>query len=161
MYGCLLLSQLGTWPATQACAPTGNRTRKPLIHRQALNPLSYTSQCQKCISYPNDAYCGLSTTLLYSLFILGPRLMEKPSLECGSRRQKEGNMGEACSGSQSIWGKGLVSFRSTPVDQNKSQGHRKDHMRRGLGPVERGCEYFDKNIICYRVSNALCETPAV
>ena len=28
---------LGTWPATQACAPTGNRTSDPLVHRPALN----------------------------------------------------------------------------------------------------------------------------
>ena len=35
---------LGTWPATQACALTGNRTGNPLVHRPALNPLSYTSQ---------------------------------------------------------------------------------------------------------------------
>ena len=34
----------GTWPATQACAPTGNRTGDPLVHRLALNPLSHTSQ---------------------------------------------------------------------------------------------------------------------
>ena len=35
---------LGTWPATQACALTGNRTSNPLVLRLALNPLSYTSQ---------------------------------------------------------------------------------------------------------------------
>ena len=34
----------GTWPATQACAPTGNRTGNALVHRPTLNPLSYTSQ---------------------------------------------------------------------------------------------------------------------
>ena len=37
-------TQLGTWPATQACAPTGNRTRDFLVRRLALNPLSHTSQ---------------------------------------------------------------------------------------------------------------------
>ena len=38
MCGCLSLSpQLGTWPATQACALTGVRSR-------ALNSLSHTSQ---------------------------------------------------------------------------------------------------------------------
>ena len=36
--------QLGTWPATQACALTGNRTGDPLVHKPELNPLSYTSQ---------------------------------------------------------------------------------------------------------------------
>ena len=33
-----------TWPATQACALTGNRTSVPLVHRLMLNPLSHTSQ---------------------------------------------------------------------------------------------------------------------
>ena len=37
---------LGTWPTTQACAMTGNRTSYPLVHRPALNPLSHTSQGQ-------------------------------------------------------------------------------------------------------------------
>ena len=36
--------QLGTWPATQACVLTGNRTGDPLVLRLALNPLSHTSQ---------------------------------------------------------------------------------------------------------------------
>ena len=36
-------SLLGTWPATQACALTGNQTSDPLIHRLALNLLSHTS----------------------------------------------------------------------------------------------------------------------
>ena len=35
---------LGTWPATQACALTGNQTSDPLIHRPAFNPLSHISQ---------------------------------------------------------------------------------------------------------------------
>ena len=34
----------GIWPATQACALTGNRTNDPLVHRPMLNPLSYTRQ---------------------------------------------------------------------------------------------------------------------
>ena len=36
--------QLGTWPATQACALTGNRTGNPLICRPELSPLRHTSQ---------------------------------------------------------------------------------------------------------------------
>ena len=42
---CLPLMRplLGTWPATQACAPTGNRASDPLVHRPAFNPLSHTS----------------------------------------------------------------------------------------------------------------------
>ena len=35
---------LGTRPATQACALTGNPTSDPLVHRLALNPLSHTRQ---------------------------------------------------------------------------------------------------------------------
>ena len=34
---------LGTWPTTQACALTGNRTGDPLVLRLALNSLSHTS----------------------------------------------------------------------------------------------------------------------
>ena len=39
---------LGTWPATQACAPTGNGTTHPLVHRLVLNPLSHNSQGSFC-----------------------------------------------------------------------------------------------------------------
>ena len=35
---------LGTWPATQACALTGNWTGDHLIHGPVLNPISHTSQ---------------------------------------------------------------------------------------------------------------------
>ena len=43
--GCRLPHPLlGTWPATQACALTGNQTSDPLVHRLALSPLSHTSQ---------------------------------------------------------------------------------------------------------------------
>ena len=43
---CLPLTHplLETWPATQACALTGNQTGNPLVHRPALSPLSHTSQ---------------------------------------------------------------------------------------------------------------------
>ena len=34
----------GTWPASQACALTGNQIGDHLVHRQVLNPLSHTSQ---------------------------------------------------------------------------------------------------------------------
>ena len=40
----LVCPQLGTWPTTQACALTRNRTHDPLFHRLVLNPLSHTSQ---------------------------------------------------------------------------------------------------------------------
>ena len=35
---------LGTWPATQACALTGDRTSDLLVSRPVLNPLSHTNQ---------------------------------------------------------------------------------------------------------------------
>ena len=37
-------TQLRTWPATQACALTGNQTGEVLVCRLALNPLSHTGQ---------------------------------------------------------------------------------------------------------------------
>ena len=40
----LMRPQLGIWPATQACALTGNKTSDPVVSRPMLNPLSYTSQ---------------------------------------------------------------------------------------------------------------------
>ena len=40
---------LGTWPTTQAFAPTRTQTCDPLVHRLMLNPLSHTSQ--GCIKY--------------------------------------------------------------------------------------------------------------
>ena len=40
----LVCPLLGTWPATQACALTGNRTSDPLVRRPAFNPLTDTSQ---------------------------------------------------------------------------------------------------------------------
>ena len=40
----LMHPQLRTWPATQACALTGNQTNDPLVHRPALNPLRHTSR---------------------------------------------------------------------------------------------------------------------
>ena len=35
---------LGTWPATQAGALTGNQTGYPLVRRPALNPMTHASQ---------------------------------------------------------------------------------------------------------------------
>ena len=37
---------LRTWPATQACVLSGNRTGHPLVRRPAFHPLSHTSQGQ-------------------------------------------------------------------------------------------------------------------
>ena len=49
----LACSRLGTWPATQACALTGNQTGDLLVRRPALNPLSHTSQGSVLISNTN------------------------------------------------------------------------------------------------------------
>ena len=43
MWLSLVHPLLGTWPATQACALTGDQTGNPLLHRLVLNPLTYTS----------------------------------------------------------------------------------------------------------------------
>ena len=40
---------LGTWPATQTCALTGNRTGDLLVHRSVLNPLNHSSQGNKMV----------------------------------------------------------------------------------------------------------------
>ena len=40
----LVHPSLGTWPATQACALTGNRTRKRLLYGRTPNQLSYRGQ---------------------------------------------------------------------------------------------------------------------
>ena len=48
MCGCFSCAPLlGTWPATQASALTGNRTGDPLVRRLVLSPLSHTSQGNK------------------------------------------------------------------------------------------------------------------
>ena len=39
--------QLGAWPATQACALTGNQTSNLSVCGPVLNPLSHTSQDEK------------------------------------------------------------------------------------------------------------------
>ena len=41
----------GDWPATQACALTGNQTVNPLVLRPALNPPSHTSQGSFCFLF--------------------------------------------------------------------------------------------------------------
>ena len=38
---------LETWPATRACALTGNQTGDPFVPGAMLNPLSYNSQGYK------------------------------------------------------------------------------------------------------------------
>ena len=62
---------LGTWPAIQACALTGNQTSNPLILRPALHPLSYTSQCCSCFCFLCSVVdsCELVVILLFIVLI--------------------------------------------------------------------------------------------
>ena len=63
---------LGTWPATQACALTRNRTGNVSVRRPVLNALSHTSQgcpffLNKCIELQKaldrrELWAGVSTT---------------------------------------------------------------------------------------------------
>ena len=63
---CHLSAPLGTWPTTQACAPTGNGTSDPLVHRPALNPLSHTGQGRLSLFEVYNVYIKL-LTLKYEL----------------------------------------------------------------------------------------------
>ena len=58
--GCLSrVPQLGTWPATQACALTGNQTSDLLVRRLTLNPLGHTSQGYIYYIFKNNVVCSL------------------------------------------------------------------------------------------------------
>ena len=66
----LMCCPLGTWPATQACALTGNRTSDPLFCRPVLSPLSYSSQGPVLNFYEWDhivLFCGFE--LMVNLYI--------------------------------------------------------------------------------------------
>ena len=52
----LVCPLLGTWPATQACALTGNQTHDPVVRRPVLNPLSHTSQGKICWSFKENGF---------------------------------------------------------------------------------------------------------
>ena len=56
---------LGTWPAIQACALTGNQTSNLLICSPTLSPLSYTSQGNK-----NFLLCQNACSLIINFSIL-------------------------------------------------------------------------------------------
>ena len=88
MCGCLICPVLGTWPATQACALTGNRTGNPLIYRPMLSPLSYTSQGYiinflrwgiYVLGGDADAQAGSGTS---ALEVPGPRANSTPCSGC-------------------------------------------------------------------------------
>ena len=61
--------QLGTWPATQACALTGNQSGDLLVPRLAHNPLSHTSQGSSP-TILNDSLAGYSRLGCRSLFFI-------------------------------------------------------------------------------------------
>ena len=61
---------LGTWPATQACALTGNRTSNTLVCRPALNPLSHTSQGSKTVTEHQFNHLNLTFTLRKYRYVL-------------------------------------------------------------------------------------------
>ena len=56
---------LGTWPATQACALTGNQTSDLLLHRPVLNQRSHTSQ-----GYSNEFFKDYVFVLLIKFIFL-------------------------------------------------------------------------------------------
>ena len=75
----LTCSLLGTWPATQACALTGNRTGNPLVCRPALNPLSHASQGSFLAFITHVILLGghlgrLRGELHDRVFLVGPRV---------------------------------------------------------------------------------------
>ena len=53
----LMCPLLGTWPATEACALSGNWTSNPLVHSLVLSLLSHTSQC--------SAFIFINTLLIF------------------------------------------------------------------------------------------------
>ena len=62
---------LGTWPAAQACALTGNRTSDLLVHRPALNPLSHTSQGSFVHNHLFSTELGFSFIVItFQLYVL-------------------------------------------------------------------------------------------
>ena len=62
---------LGAWPATQACALTGNQIGDSLVHRPALNPLSHTSRgLTNFYSNVNYRHNVVQQIDLYNLFTL-------------------------------------------------------------------------------------------
>ena len=75
MWFLLTCPLVGTWPASQACALTGNQTSDPLVHRLALNPLSHTSQGKNSLyiiasgSLSNTYFANSVFQYVASLFI--------------------------------------------------------------------------------------------
>ena len=95
MCGCLSCALLGTWPATQACALTGNQTSDPVVYRPVLNPLSYTSQGTK-ISYTRAErvspwrisleFCFLFLLFLKNNFITPASVVQRTECQPANQR---------------------------------------------------------------------------
>ena len=69
--GCLSHApNWGTWPATQACALTGNQTCDLLVLRLALSPLSHTSQGQFSFNLTQFNTLLLSMYLTNTLYVV-------------------------------------------------------------------------------------------
>ena len=97
-------SQLGTWPATQACAPTGNRTGSNLlVCRPVLNPLSHTSQGKRDISFSADSSFWEEG---------GRRVGELGEVRCGNTA-REGPLGDNQCGLAWLQSSGRVSINTS------------------------------------------------
>ena len=102
---CLPLARplLGSWPATQACVLTGNRTRDPLLCRlgtQSTQPhqqgLRSSTSKTRFISghFKNKIFLNrekIGIYLKYPLFLIFRRILSKILLD------KEGRLLEGCS----------------------------------------------------------------
>ena len=61
----LVCPVLGTWPTTQACAQTGNRTGDLSFCRWVLSPLSHTSQDKKLPNFHGmDLTCDKTCSMV-------------------------------------------------------------------------------------------------
>ena len=68
MWLALLCPQLGTWPTTQACALTGDRTSGPLVSRPALTGGQWSTE-------PHQPGCLHSCFTLFNKCLLSTRYM--------------------------------------------------------------------------------------
>ena len=78
MCHCLLCTpSLGSWPATQACALTGNQTGSLLVYSLVLNPLSHTSQGYFLYIFIVAILTGVRWYLIVSLICILLDIYEK------------------------------------------------------------------------------------
>ena len=75
----LVCPLLGTWPATQAYALTGNRTDDPLLHSPALSLLSHTSQGPGLLFDTSNTCCHCHTSAKVPAMKVYDILVDKPS----------------------------------------------------------------------------------